>query len=242
MSLYLSTLSMLTPLSRVDLRPAPTRANTAETGAPTADGLPPPLEESTDPTARRMSRRQSIMVSLLNPRVMSNATAQERLAALRQVRQQRNAAPAEEMEARRRRRLTIRLQDVFSIRTTRNRPNSIAEASPTSPTSPISPLPHTTSVEAIPEAQEPETHTHVHEAEPPEGAESHQAEAISLASPESSPIRESSGAAEARAEATKKDTEDEMKMTTEKTRDKNGPINAYSIEMEFKHFLDTSSV
>jgi hypothetical protein len=54
---------------------------------------------------------------------MREATAQERLQALRLVREEqaRRASPAEEAEARRRRRLTARLHDVFRIHTTTSR-------------------------------------------------------------------------------------------------------------------------
>jgi hypothetical protein len=49
---------------------------------------------------------------------MRDASAQERIAALRRVREERRLTNTEETEARRRRRLTARLQDVFHIRTT----------------------------------------------------------------------------------------------------------------------------
>jgi hypothetical protein len=80
---------------------------------------------------------------------MRDATPQERIAALRRVQEERRSTPTEEAEARRRRRLTARLHDVFSIHTTRDR-----ERSPGSSQGEAS---HTTprggSVEAIPESQ-----------------------------------------------------------------------------------------
>jgi hypothetical protein len=183
------------------LRPQASRSNTAEEGVPGAEALPPPLIESNDPAARRMSRRQSLVMGLLNPRAMRDATTQQRIAALRQVRQERQATPAEDAEARSRRRLTLRLQDVFSIRTTRNRPGSVVGNSPTSPTSPTSPISALQrggagSVEAIPEAHEPESH----EQQTTAVAQAPHTDAISLASPEPSPVRESAATAEARAE------------------------------------------
>jgi hypothetical protein len=119
--------------SRIDLRPTTSNSATGDAPATTASGssiqLPPPLEgddaaAASPATARRGSRRHSIPIwELLNPRAMREATAQERLQALRLVREEQRAraSPAEEAEARRRRRLTARLHDVFRIHTTTTR-------------------------------------------------------------------------------------------------------------------------
>jgi hypothetical protein len=135
-------------ISRIDLRPATTRSVVAEAGpADTeaeADGaFLPPLDQPVEQTGRRSSRRQSLIWDLLNPRLMRDASPQERIAALRRLREERRASQAEEAEARRIRRLTARLHDVFHIRTTRNRQLGLdGETSP-----------HTGSVEAIPGSQ-----------------------------------------------------------------------------------------
>jgi len=197
---WLLNVSGTCPLCRVDLRPQASRSEPAENGISGAEDLPPPLSESTDPSARRGSRRQSLIMSILNPRAMRDATPQQRLAALRQVRQERQSTPAEDAEARSRRRLTLRLQDVFSIHTTRNRPNSVVGSSP------VSPLPQSRSVEAIPEGHEPEPH----EEQPPTTttrSEGVYADAISLASPEPSPVGESAATAEAKVESKKESDE-----------------------------------
>jgi hypothetical protein len=110
--------------------------------------------------------------------MMREATAQERLEALRRVREEqaRRASPAEEAEARRRRRLTARLHDAFRIRTTRRgrSPGSGAAAEEEDPAARHAghaghavpqylPPPHTpdgrgaaSSVDTIPEAPLPE--------------------------------------------------------------------------------------
>ena len=129
--------------SRIDLRPTTSNSATADVPATTASGssiqLPPPLEGD-DPApaaARRSSRRHSIPIwDLLNPRAMREATEQERLQALRLVREEQRArtSPAEEAEARRRRRLTARLHDVFRIHTTTTRRGRSPPAETPSPT------------------------------------------------------------------------------------------------------------
>lgn len=114
--------TILTGASRIDLRPEAARS---ETGS----DLPPPLEDMAD---RRSSRRQSIIWEFLNPRLMRDATPQQRIAALRRVQEERRTTPAEEAEARRRRRMSTRLQDVFSVRTTRNRSPGQSDGEPSS--------------------------------------------------------------------------------------------------------------
>jgi hypothetical protein len=108
--------------SRIDLRPAET--NTADQNQAAEDAaLPPPLNETegTDaqvhPHRGRLSRR-------LDATIMRNASSHERIAALRQLRQQQlesgttTAGPdAEREEQSRRASLTGRLRDAFRIRT-----------------------------------------------------------------------------------------------------------------------------
>src|ERR1700761_3279053 len=128
--------------SRIDLRPATSRSNAAEPSPAEPDAtFLPPLEQSTDQVNRRASRRQSLIWDLLNPRLMRDASPQERIAALRRVREERRASQTEEAEARRLRRLTTRLHDVFSIRTPRNRSPAASDGETS---------PRTGSVEAIP--------------------------------------------------------------------------------------------
>jgi hypothetical protein len=96
-------------------------------------------------------RRQSGIWDILNPNRMEEATPQERIAALRRVREQRS--PGEELEARRRRRLTLRLQDVFHIRTRAlDRNASSSEMSMTGAVG--APPAAAVSVERIPESQQ----------------------------------------------------------------------------------------
>jgi hypothetical protein len=88
---------------------------------------------------------------------MRDATPQERIIALRRVREERRSTPSEEAEARRRRRLTGRFQDVFSIRTTRDRER---ERSPgLGETAASSATPRGANVQAIPESNEPTSPT-----------------------------------------------------------------------------------
>jgi len=76
----------------------------------------PPLEEASDD--RRRSRRISAFLDALNPRRMQDAPVEERIAALRRLREARAAAnPEDEAETHRRRRLTARLGSVFGVRT-----------------------------------------------------------------------------------------------------------------------------
>lgn len=54
---------------------------------------------------------------VLNPRRMAHATPEERIEALRRVREQNGQNATEEHETRRRRRLTARLGETFGVRT-----------------------------------------------------------------------------------------------------------------------------
>jgi hypothetical protein len=109
--------------SRIDLRPAETNAAEPEQAAEEDAALPPPLTETegadaqVHPSRGRLSRR-------LDAALMRNASSHERIAALRQLRQQQldsgppTAGPdAEREEQSRRARLTGRLRDAFRIRT-----------------------------------------------------------------------------------------------------------------------------
>lgn len=112
--------------SRIDLRPATSATNptTPETLYPAApanftDMFPPPLNDA-DPSSHRASRRLSGMLwDILNPQRMAGAAPAERIAALRRLRESRRTthSPQDEAEERRRRRLTARFQEAFSIRT-----------------------------------------------------------------------------------------------------------------------------
>ena len=120
----ITTIYLLTLLtSRIDLRPAGERDGEAR---PSADGtLPPPLDaEGAEasglavPQNHRASRRLSgFITDILNPSRMQAASREERIAALRRLREHRNQSVAEEAETRRRRRLTARLGETFGVRT-----------------------------------------------------------------------------------------------------------------------------
>lgn len=109
--------------SRIDLRPAETNTAEPEQAAEEDPALPPPLTETegadaqVHPSRGRLSRR-------LDAALMRNASSHERIAALRQHRQQQlesgatTAGPDVEHEEQSRRvRLTGRLRDAFRIRT-----------------------------------------------------------------------------------------------------------------------------
>ncbi|KAF2396087.1 hypothetical protein EJ06DRAFT_585351 [Trichodelitschia bisporula] len=104
---WLLNVSGTCPLCRIDLRPS------SPTSSPTA--LPPPLDDVEHNSRTR--RLSGLLDNILNPRHMQEASPAERIAALRTLREQRRGTPEQEAEARRRRRLTIRLQDTFRIRT-----------------------------------------------------------------------------------------------------------------------------
>ena len=125
--------------SRVDLRPPPAEAGeTNEDGTPTAtdsvnaaatesaDGanLPPPLL-SDDQAGRRGNRLSGYLAATINPRRMRDATAEERIMALRRLRTaslanrrdtEGSRLPAPEADERS---LSSRLRDRFRVRTRR---------------------------------------------------------------------------------------------------------------------------
>ena len=96
--------------------------------------LAPPLAEL---DGRRASRRFSNLFGVLDRRRLAEAEPQERLAALRELREQQRAhgeTAEDAAERRRRHRLTARLQDVFSVRTTGV--GNTTESSTAAPTAP----------------------------------------------------------------------------------------------------------
>lgn len=100
--------------SRIDLRPV---TSIDSVPVPT-DNLPPPLEvDGSGPPSNRASRRMSGLWEVLNPRRMAHATPEERIAALRRLREQNGRNIVEDQETRRRRRLTARLGETFGVRT-----------------------------------------------------------------------------------------------------------------------------
>jgi hypothetical protein len=118
--------------SRHDLRPAtsPT-SDTDGTAGVTAEGdeLPPPLAategaenspEIPEDAVNGNTQRRTRISRLLDPTRLRHAPRDERIAALRRLREQsqREGEPAEDVEEpRRRARLTGRLRDTFRIRT-----------------------------------------------------------------------------------------------------------------------------
>jgi hypothetical protein len=118
--------AILTNYSRHDLRPVTSATeNTENTASTTGEGseLPPPLgvegaeTAETDNGSNHQRRRVSRLLDLNRLR---HAPPDERIAALRQLREQsqREGEPAEDVEeTSRRARLTNRLRDTFRIRT-----------------------------------------------------------------------------------------------------------------------------
>lgn len=106
--------------SRVDLRP--TTSNTSDgTGADQRNSLAPPLTDAEAGSAATGGyRRRSTLLSALNAHRMAEASAAERIAALRRFRMESHSGigqmPADQA---RRAPLSVRLQDVFRIRTRR---------------------------------------------------------------------------------------------------------------------------
>jgi hypothetical protein len=131
---WLLNVSGTCPLCRIDLRPPTADREVAEDAtAATEDGstaLPPPL--GMDTTGRRASvdvandfsppRRESIP-SLIHMRNTTNI--QERLTALRHLRDTSRALPQTEASTASRQTVTSRLRDRFRIRTTRARESSV---------------------------------------------------------------------------------------------------------------------
>ncbi|KAF2198511.1 hypothetical protein GQ43DRAFT_378447 [Delitschia confertaspora ATCC 74209] len=123
---WLLNVSGTCPLCRVDLRPTTSRS----TNGDNPDALAPPLHPDTEVSHRRRSALRDILTLRHRP----NASAEERISALRRLREQRNrqhdeamssgnpgASPSSEdvTDVRRSRRISARLHDVFSVRTRR---------------------------------------------------------------------------------------------------------------------------
>ncbi|KAE8449262.1 hypothetical protein EG329_008429 [Mollisiaceae sp. DMI_Dod_QoI] len=135
---WLLNVSGTCPLCRHDLRPDTSATVDAEnSGAANTDGgeLPPPLaanegENTTAENGETSNHQRSRASRLLDIHRLRHAPADERIAALRRLREQTqneaepaDAAEAESEEPSRRARLTSRLRDTFRIRTrTQNNP------------------------------------------------------------------------------------------------------------------------
>ena len=128
---WLLNVSGTCPLCRIDLHPTGSddgSVDDAEQMGSFAPPLAPPSSSaSTDNVHelglegfQRASRRVSGLArAMLNPRRMENASTQERIAALRRLRDRLRENGESEQEARRRRRLTAVLSERFSVRTRR---------------------------------------------------------------------------------------------------------------------------
>jgi hypothetical protein len=131
---WLLNVSGTCPLCRIDLRPPTADGDVVEDAtAPAEDGssaLPPPLgmdtpgrPASVDATNDFGPPRRESMPSLIH---MRNATnAQERIAALRHLRDTSRTLPQTETSTASRQSVTSRLRDRFRIRTTRAREPSV---------------------------------------------------------------------------------------------------------------------
>jgi hypothetical protein len=105
--------------SRVDLRPVTTNSTLDEEEG-TNHHLAPPLQSDTDPA----HRRRSVMRDILSFRSRPDASADERISALRRLREQRRNRSEEGVDGntedaaarRRSKRLSVRLSGVFAGR------------------------------------------------------------------------------------------------------------------------------
>ncbi|KAI9659925.1 MAG: hypothetical protein M1821_001277 [Bathelium mastoideum] len=129
---WLLNVSGTCPLCRVDLRPPGERSsgdNAEGHGVGDGAAFAPPLaetEETEGGAGNRPTRRMTMLRSVLHLR-----TAEERAAALRELRDEQEEGERQEVAeshdtARRRNRLSTRLQDVFRVRTRRGA-NAVAE-------------------------------------------------------------------------------------------------------------------
>jgi hypothetical protein len=147
---------MLTVLtSRVDLRPTTSRSSAD--GNEDADTLAPPLQ----PEAETSHRRRSMLRDILSLRSRPDASAEERISALRRLREQRrnlsgdvagssseNGSSENVAAQRRSRRISVRLSDVFSSRTRRHGQDDTSPAAPVAESS-------TTTQPTVPEVPDP---------------------------------------------------------------------------------------
>lgn len=116
---FISRYPRLTRSSRIDLNPSKTEGDDAhEAESPAEPQEPAPEPEAAQP--RQPRRLTGYLQSTLNARRMRDATVEERLAALRSVREEANREGVqanEEADESRRSRLSTRLRERFRIRT-----------------------------------------------------------------------------------------------------------------------------
>ena len=112
-------ISLLTSASRIDLNPSKEEGQDAQETENPAEPQEPAAER--EAAQHRQPRRLTgYLQSTLNARRMRDATVEERLEALRNVREEAHRESVEgneEAEERRRTRLSTRLRDRFRIRT-----------------------------------------------------------------------------------------------------------------------------
>lgn len=141
-------------LSRIDLNPSKEGENTEQDGENAEHTEETPAEEPTTPTADASSHRHNRFTNYLNARRMRNASVEERLAALRRVReanQSNGAAPTN------RRGLSIRLRERFRVRTRAHGVETQTDDSGTS-----TPIPAVPAVPEVPPAAHVAETEHTH--------------------------------------------------------------------------------
>ncbi|KAJ5966228.1 hypothetical protein N7481_012942 [Penicillium waksmanii] len=155
---WLINVSGTCPLCRIDLNPNKTEENGEENeNGENTEETPTTAEGTATPTAEVTQSRHNRLTNYLhghgplNARRMRNATVEERLAALRRVREENQDEAANESNVRPR--LTRRLRDRFRIRTRAHGLDSSPEASGTS-TPTVPPPAHT-----APEGSESQSRT-----------------------------------------------------------------------------------
>ncbi|KAE8329164.1 hypothetical protein BDV39DRAFT_57432 [Aspergillus sergii] len=119
---WLVNVSGTCPLCRIDLNPAqPEGENENQEGENNTETQQEgTAEPATEESHHRHRRLTSFMHGTLNARRMREATVEERLAALRSVREENRNSIENEEDRQRRGRLTSRLRDRFRIRTRRH--------------------------------------------------------------------------------------------------------------------------
>jgi hypothetical protein len=123
--IHFFTSEELTQDSRVDLRPVSSHSTTSSAAGADPDHLAPPLQSDADLSRRR----RSVMRDILSFRSRPDASADERISALRRLREQRRNRSEEGVDEeaatqRRNKRLSVRLSDVFSGRRRNGREES----------------------------------------------------------------------------------------------------------------------
>ena len=166
---WLVNVSGTCPLCRIDLNPPKAEENAEQEGETTEHAEETPADNAaaptgataatTDPSQTRHSRITNYLHGPLNARRMRNATVEERLAALRHVREtsQGNAALEEEGARPNRNRLTTRLRDRFRIRTRAHgtEASSPEDSGTTTPTTATPAVPAVPAVPAAPPGSQP---------------------------------------------------------------------------------------